>query len=686
MLVKAKSTLIVVLAASIWLMLAIPVAAQKVPDGFPRIMFQRPAGISGGAIQHFFARYDLAIPGSNGPEAYAVNQAIRAINPNVVILGTSRQGVWPGSFPPGCFMWRHYRPTLTRQAKPGDTEIFVTSTAGYPTSADKYRYALIGDEWITYKDLTATSFTGVATSGDFYLTKTHATGTVVKTPIRFVGFGMLQNITPYAPLVEGKPVWQYFIDSRFDPERQDFSQYDGVFYDAYRTFFWPEDLSGGVDLDENGVNDLEEHGLDWVNEQWEDGIKKTLDYEREKLRQVNPGQPPVIAINAGSAQEDYSVDYADGMMWEGFMRFASTWEEMVRINGLWEDAHDPVFTMIEDYDAEHRRSFSKNKFAYMRYGLTTALMAGAFYGRTFGDYYYISLYYDEFDSDLGKPTSAPQKLTSGAWVRFFEKGAAICNPSGANITVTDAELRSASGYAGPYYRFLGGQDPKMNNGEKFTTAAMEGTPGDRPKQIKGDGLLIFTKPDTIVSEITVGNCFNNDTSPGSEKLLLSGTWTEIKDPSGEIFTGRNPCYSQWADDTEDGIGYAVAASSSSSATATFTPTINVPGYYEISEWHGWAGSAYGSGREASNAPVQVVVNGAVKYSGRINQRDKAGRWNRLTVVYFPAGTNASVVLSNSGADGAVLADAMRFRFLGQSSEVDTQPPAPPRNVRVIQQP
>ncbi len=667
-----------------WLLVS-GLSAQADPGPFPRIMFQRPAGISGGAIQHFFSRFDLVAHGGAGPSAYALNESIHALNPGTIILGTSRQGVWPGSFPPECFIYRPNVAELTRAARPGDREIFVTSTAGFPPASEKYRYAMIGgDEWFTYTDLTPTSFTGVSTSGDFYLTRIHPVGDSIKTPIRFVGFGMLQNVTPFAPLVEGKPVWQYFVDKRFDPAKQDFSYFDGVFYDAYRTFFYPDDIAGGIDLDYNRVDDFEEHGLKWVNAQWADGVKKMLTYERQKLQEVNPGQYPLIALNTGSALEDYSLEVCDGMMWEGFMRFAESWEEMVRVNRVWENAHNPVYTMIEDYDPEKRRAYAKNKFAYMRYGLTTALMAGAFYGRTFGDYYYISLYYDEFDSDLGLPTSPPQKLASGAWARFFDKGVAISNPTGSIITVTDGELRAASGYAGPYYRFLGGQDPVTNNGERFQSIRLEGTLESPPKYIKGDGILLFTQPDTIVSDIMIGNCFNNDTSPGNEKLELSGAWTEIKDPSTQVFDeNRNPCYSQWSDDSEDGIGYAAAYNPAQTATALFTPTINVTGYYEISEWHSWAGDVANSGREASNAAVTVEVNGASRFRGHIDQRVKAGRWNRITVVHLPVGRGSSVRLTNAGADGVVLADAMRFRFLGQSSDVDSEPPSAPRNVRVI---
>jgi len=666
------------------LLVAGVVAAQDFNPRFPKILFQRPAGISGGAIDQFFARYDLVIHGGAGPNAYRLNDRIRSLNRRTVIFGTSRQGVWPGSFPPECFMYRPSVASLTRPANPGDQTIYVNSTAGFPAGTDPDRFGLIGGaEWFTYSNKTDTSFTGVAVSGSFFLQQTHAVGDSIKTPIRFVGFGMLQNLTPLAPQVNGQPVWQYFIDKRFDLAKQDFSQFDGIFYDAFRLFFWKDDMAGGVDLDYDRIDDLEEHGLDWINQQWAAGVQQMLPYEHQKLQQLNPNEPPVIAINTGAAEDDYGLNYCEGMMWEGFMRFASTWEEMLRVNRLWEQRHQPVYTLIEDYDPEQRRSYSKNKFAYMRYGLTTALMAGAYYGRTFGDYYYISLYYDEFDTDLGYPTSAPQRLGSGIWVRFFDRGAAICNPTGLTLALTDADLRGLSGYHGPYYRLMAGQDPVTNNGRLFDMATLAGTPASPVKYIKGDGILLFSSPDTVVSDIVVGNCFNNDTSPASDPVVLQGNWQLIKDPSYDTFDdSRNPCYSQWSDDSEDGIGYAILNYPSSSGSATFVPTIGVAGYYEISEWHGWGGGSPNAVNEATNALYEVIVDGQTRVAARVDQTTRAGQWNRLAIVHLPVGKNGEVRLSNAGVDGAVIADAVRFRFRG-TQPIDTTPPEPPKNVRII---
>jgi len=664
---------------------AAPLMAQNFNPPFPRTMFQRPGGTAGGACEQFFAKYDLAIHAAGADVAKDANARIRALNPNTIILGTSRQGVWPGSFPPECFIYREAYATLTRTAQPGDTEIMVTTTTGFRPASGDY-YLLIGeDDWVTFSGMTGSSFTGIPTSDFYAIDESHTVGDSVKTTVRFVGFGMLQNITSFAPLVNGQEVWQYFIDKRFDPAKQDFSVFDGVFYDAYRVHFWSEDIPGGVDLDYNHIDDFDEHGLDWFNDQWAEGVKPMLTYEHQKLAQTNPGKPPIIAINTGAAEGGYVLDYAEGMMWEGFMRFASDWWTMLDINRQWEQKHQTAFTMIEDYDPEKRAAYSKTKYAYMRYGLTTALMAGAFYGRTYGDSYYMSQYFDEFDTDLGYPSSDPQRLASGVYVRFFDKGAAICNPTGTYVTVSASDLTGLTGYQGPYYRFKGGQVPTFNNGELFTSVQLEGTNEDpsRPKAIKGDGILLLTQPDTVVSDMTVGNTFNNDTSPSCNAVELTGSWLDIEDPNGPDapFATRNPCYSQW-NQGDEATGYHLASPGDGSTFAIFRPVVGVPGYYEVSEWHGWAGNSPDDEQEGTNVPFEIVVNGVRKTSGVIDQTIKLGRWNRIAVLQLPVGNNNYVRITNQG-NGMIIADAMRFRYLGTNFQIDTVPPEPPRNVKVL---
>ena len=135
-------------------------------------------------------------------------------------------------------------------------------------------------------------------------------------------------------------------------------------------------------------------------------------------------------------------------------------------------------------------------------------------------------------------------------MRFFDNGAAICNPTAGIITVQASELVGKDGYAGPYYKFKGGQAPDFNNGELFTSVELYGETRPREKDNQGDGILLFREPTTLVADITIGNTFNNDTSPASEPVELAGSWREAMDSDDTQFPfpNRNPCFSQWNQD------------------------------------------------------------------------------------------------------------------------------------------
>lgn len=676
-----------VIAVMLALVSAISVWAQNWNPPFPRTMYFSPTGFYGSSRDYFLAKYDLVQPCGGTSAHVALANAVRALNPDVLIGGTSRQGAWPGNDPPAMFCYHATFLKISQPISAGATEIPFTNVNGYgyPTRAQS-NYALIGkDDWIQFSKIEDNSFKGVPATGPFAVDYAHPAGDSVRFPIRMSGFGMLPNITSFAGKIDGKESWKWFVDNRF--RIQDFSAYDMVFYDAFRLKLYREDIETqcGIDLNLDKIDDFQQFGLDWINQHWADGAKKLLQYEHQLMKALHPGKFACETLNTGVVEDGYVLDYADGMLWEGFMRFAYDWKSMVTLNLKWEKKQKekgrPNLTMITDYERESRTT-GRDKFSRMRYGLTTALISGAYYGRTFGDWYYIGYYHDEFDTDLGYPTSDPVELPSGAWVRFFDKGAAICNPTGRIITVTAQELAAAPGYAGPYYRLRGGQDPEFNNGELFTSVELYGevrTP-TRPRDNQGDGILLFKEPTTVVADIWVGNTYNNDTSPGSDPVKLTGSWVEVQDEPG-IFPTANNCFSQWSHFPyngsiyNDGIGYAYAKGGDGSSYADFIPTIGVPGFYEISEWHG-------KGSNLSKAvPFEVIVQGNVRLKGTIDQTTNSGRWNVLGRVYLPKGKESIVRITNK-TSGQVLADAMRFKFLGPV-QPDTTPPETPKNLRIL---
>lgn len=90
--------------------------------------------------------------------------------------------------------------------------------------------------------------------------------------------------------------------------------------------------------------------------------------------------------------------------------------------------------------------------------------------------------------------------------------------------------------------------------------------------------------------------------------------------------------------------------------ATWTVTLSSPGNYRVWAW--WS-SPYST--RPSNAPFRIVHFGG-ETTVRVDQRVNGGKWNELAVRYFEAGA-AKIILSDD-ADGNVIADAIRFEYVG----------------------
>jgi FAD dependent oxidoreductase len=91
-------------------------------------------------------------------------------------------------------------------------------------------------------------------------------------------------------------------------------------------------------------------------------------------------------------------------------------------------------------------------------------------------------------------------------------------------------------------------------------------------------------------------------------------------------------------------------------TAKFVPTIETAGKYEV-----FVSYSAGNNR-ASNAPVTIIHAGGTA-TIRVDQRKPApvaGTWKSLGTYEFAAGKAGSVTISNEGADGHVIVDAVRW--------------------------
>lgn len=278
--------------------------------------------------------------------------------------------------------------------------------------------------------------------------------------------------------------------------------------------------------------------------------------------------------------------------------------------------------------------------------------------------------YDEFETNLGYPRTDAQPVPGteiddkAIYARFFDNGVMLVNVTGSQSTVSDTQLQQMSGYAGPYYRFLGGQNPSFNNGELFTSVLLEG------EETKGDGIILLSEPRTIVSPIFIDNG-EVGTSPSSHQPEFSGNWKRLSEDNAESTQKCHGQYDSWQ------IAFApwkdiypYAFTSDNNATATYRPSIGVAGYYDVYEWHGRYGRCeQQSGEfvwidddsEATNTKLEIHHSNGDE-SLNINQRENYGKWNLLGRYYFNPGTDGYIRLFGDGADGLVIADAFKLVY------------------------
>jgi hypothetical protein len=424
---------------------------------------------------------------------------------------------------------------------------------------------------------------------------------------------------------------------------------DGLYYRLHLQWRMWQD----VDLDRNGVNDLDEHGKQWVIDHWANGIDLFLQDLRSRL-----GADKVILINTGSSDAP-QPSQINGIIGEHTGGVYNWDYDRSLFADLTQKVHQPpVFLMNMNPDGSdpQRPQPSKDYFSFMRFGLARSMLLGEYF--EFEDLeageHYFNKYYDEFDLDLGLPTGDMAQVKSGVWARFFDRGAVLANLNGHDVTVTEAELRSLSGYAGPYYRFRGGQDPIANDGTPFDQVELHGhsfsSGGLDP--IAGDGLLLVKSPQTVVADIIIDNT-GAGTSPGSPPPTFHGEWNQTCD-ANQAYTLR--C-APWVDSSFD-IAYASAGSNS----VTFTPDIGVPGAYEVFEWHG----VVDAGMSAHQVDFTIRHAGGTTTMA-VDQTANPGAWNSLGTFIFAQGSDGHVVISAQDADGFVIADAIKFVYQGETS-------------------
>jgi hypothetical protein len=119
---------------------------------------------------------------------------------------------------------------------------------------------------------------------------------------------------------------------------------------------------------------------------------------------------------------------------------------------------------------------SATDYQGMRYGLGATLMDdGYYYHSDGGSYAPPPLWFDEFDSSLGYPSSSAQGARqsgpwqSGVWRRDFDHGIVLVNPKGNGAQTVSL--------GGSFTKLKGTQDPSVNDGSTVTSVTLQDRDG-----------------------------------------------------------------------------------------------------------------------------------------------------------------------------------------------------------------
>ncbi len=241
--------------------------------------------------------------------------------------------------------------------------------------------------------------------------------------------------------------------------------WDGIFYDEVSdSISWV----GSVDTDNNGSND----SAGVANNNWKNGYVTML----SKSRQLEG--PNKIIITNGSSNGSFQ-SYVNGRMFESF---PTPWEG----DGSWKtvvsnylslekkvENQPPIFII----NANTGNTGNNTDYKKVRFGLTSTLLGGGYFGFDYGDQSHAQLWeYDEYDAYLGKPLDEPEDMLNpnnttispSVWGRDFESGKVLVNATDSSHTVS---------LGGEYEKLHGNQDPTTNNGaivSRVTLPAQDG--------------------------------------------------------------------------------------------------------------------------------------------------------------------------------------------------------------------
>ncbi len=385
------------------------------------------------------------------------------------------------------------------------------------------------------------------------------------------GSRTLLDFTAYCPLVDG-----YKVNTKI-PQVVSNTLKANPLLDGYGTDgLWGEITkgtwltNGDIDLDRNGINDYLEHGKDWIAKAWSNGIDSLLSDYRDLI-----GSDKIFIVNSGGFHT-WGWEYSNGMILERSWAVKYNYESFLNIYFKFMERGRQPHTLLLDGHSSYTNISTIDPFMKMRFLLCTTLLGDGYfdYSDTAHEHHYVQDF-DEYHVRLGFPKINAQRIEGGVWVRFFDNGVSIVNASGKTVTVTDSDLRDLNGYDGPYYRFLGGQNPDFNNGQRFESMEFWGATNSSISSghRMGDAIILLTTSTTVIAEIVIDNIASG-TLEGNQAADLSGSWTPGIEENAEKPASWH-VGPHWIDDRYSSNPYHLSFSGNGSNSARFTPKIGV---------------------------------------------------------------------------------------------------------------
>lgn len=469
------------------------------------------------------------------------------------------------------------------------------------------------------------------------------------------------------------------------------------------------DLSQYVDFDRSGVADIAEHGRQWIKDRIANGYNLFMNRFNSKSGgrkfiywtvKDSMGMHTMNGAGWENAPENAPVTYdiffdqAVEPPPDGYSSWASIVDDWT--------AHSPspklnylaatfqtvrnLSTCPTPYDTR-----AKEYYKYLRWTLGMAIIKEAYYSIQLGDAatgstdHVANLRYDEFNADLGQPTSISYHPNSYTYIRFFERGVVVLfipsRSSGVTSAIyTPSTLLSYAECDTPYYHFYGNLDTIRNNGTKFIsdTLRTESSSGSRwVLNDIGDCLILKTSPDTCIEDIIVDNA-SYITSAGSFAATTVNASYSSNDNVASNTSFSTGGYPRGSGNINPLWYVNLRIADTGIGSATFTPNIRRTGQWRVYEWHGHLNGV----TEATNVPCRINYAGGYKDT-TINQQSNAGQWNLLgTYDYTPTG-NKDLLITNTGVDGYVNVDAFRWEYVIYSTVLDSSPSVTTQSATLI---